>query len=54
MDKQTLEGIIMELDTMLDNAVIVGEDSGWYDKAVPDREVQALRNRLANLLDMTQ
>lgn len=53
MDKQTLEGIVMELDTMLDNTTITGVEFDQYETAVPAQMVEALRDRLKFVLENT-
>lgn len=48
MDREMLEGVIMELETMLDNMRYL--DDTHY---VPAHDVEALRDRLKFVLDNT-
>lgn len=48
-----LEGIIIELNTMIDNAMAFGDGGISYGVGVPVEEVEALRDRLKFVLDNT-
>lgn len=51
MDRDTVEGVVMELETMLDTAVPAGVASDPAAEVVPAGDVQRLRDRLKFVLD---
>lgn len=53
MSNEDIQGVVMELETMLDSAVPAGVASDPTAEVVPADDVQRLRDRLKFVLDNT-